>query len=82
MPANLDHVRFVISVLERDVAWLERWLSDDRTRKGLKQFYGPQSWIDDTDHWKLVADARDTVHVNRTYLERLRGELAALSVAA
>jgi hypothetical protein len=82
MSANLDHVRFVISVLERDVAWLERWLSDDRTRKGLKQFYGPQSWIDDTDHWKLVADARDTVHVNRTYLERLRGELAALSVAA
>ncbi len=82
MPSNPEHIRCVISVLERDVAWLERWLSGDRTRKGLKQFYGPQPWIDETDHWKLVADARDTVQVNRAYLERLRGELAAFDLAA
>jgi len=75
MSSDSESIRCVISVLERDVAWLERWLSGDRTRKGLKQFYGPQAWIDDTDHWKLVADARDTVHVNRTYLERLRSQL-------
>ena len=58
MQTSADNLRVVIGVLERDVAWLERWLSDDRTRKGLKRFYGPQAWIDGTDHWKLVADAR------------------------
>jgi hypothetical protein len=82
MPTTAESIRVVISILERDVAWLEKWLSGDRTRSGLKQFYGPQAWIDETDHWKLVADARDTVQVNRTYLERLRGELAALQLAA
>jgi hypothetical protein len=82
MSSTAESIRVVISILERDVAWLEQWLSGDRTRKGLKQFYGPQSWIDETDHWKLVADARDTVHVNRRYLERLRGELAAIRLAA
>jgi hypothetical protein len=80
-PAS-ESVRVVISTLERDVAWLERWLADDRTRKGLKRFYGPQAWIDDTDHWKLVADARETVLVNRRYLERLREELAERSHVA
>jgi hypothetical protein len=82
MQPAAESVRFVISILERDVAWLERWLSDDRTRKGLKRFYGPQAWIDETDHWKLVADARETVLVNRRYLDRLREELAELSHAA
>jgi hypothetical protein len=82
MASTAESIRVVISILERDVAWLEQWLSGDRTRQGLKQFYGPQAWIDETDHWKLVADARDTVHVNRRYLERLRGELAAIQLAA
>ncbi|MEO9174636.1 MAG: hypothetical protein ABI317_03900 [Gaiellales bacterium] len=82
MSTTAESICVVISILERDVAWLERWLSGDRTRNGLKQFYGPQPWIDETDHWKLVSDARDTVHVNRKYLERLRGELAAIRLAA
>jgi hypothetical protein len=82
MAATSENVRVVISILERDVAWLERWLAGDRTRKGLKEFYGPQVWIDETDHWKLVADARDTVQVNRRYLERLRAELDAFTLAA
>jgi hypothetical protein len=82
MQTSAESLRVVISVLERDVAWLERWLSDDRTRKGLKRFYGPQAWIDETDHWKLVADARETVLVNRRYLERLREQVAAAALAA
>jgi hypothetical protein len=82
MQPGSESVGVVISTLERDVAWLERWLADDRTRKGLKRFYGPQPWIDATDHWKLVADARETVLVNRRYLERLREQLAVRSYAA
>jgi hypothetical protein len=82
MQTSAESLRVVISVLERDLAWLERWLSDDRTRKGLKKFYGPQTWIDEADHWKLVADARETVLVNRRYLDRLREQLSATSLAA
>jgi hypothetical protein len=82
MPTTAESIRVVISILERDVAWLERWLSGDRTRSGLKQFYGPQAWIDETDHWKLVSAARDTLETNRRYLDRLRSELATLSSAA
>ncbi len=81
MSPAAEGLRVALSTVERDTAWLERWLSDDRTRIGLKRFYGPQSWIDDTEHWKLVADARDTVRANRAYLERVRAELDSLTRA-
>jgi hypothetical protein len=82
MPTTSESMRSLISTLERDIAWLQAWLTGDRTRKGLKLFYGHQPWIDETDHWKLVTAARDTLDTNRSYLERLRAELATLSSAA